>query len=82
MVAMPVSPKSPRWKVASPKGPFTIEQLNGLTGNRKHFTKNPHESFEEAEASMKELASHVRSFVTFNVLDATGRVVSTTKGVH
>jgi hypothetical protein len=59
---------------------YTIEALNTLTGTRQHWKLTPYERREAAEASAKQHAARVRSFVTYNVLDPAGNVIASYKG--
>jgi hypothetical protein len=60
--------------------PYTIEVENRLLGTRQHWKKSPHDTLESARDSAKAHADRSRSFATYNILDARGRMVESHQG--
>lgn len=63
-------------------GPFTIEDLNTLTGSRQHRKATKYDSLAEAEDVARGKAARSRSFAQFNVLDARGNIAFSVSGTQ
>lgn len=59
---------------------FTIEVENRLLGSRQHRRASVYPTLDAARAVAKVEAGRSRSFATYNVLDAKGRVVESFTG--
>ena len=63
-----------------PQAPYTIEDVNTLTGSRNHRRASKYETYDDAHAQATAKAKRTRSFVHYNILDNRERVVATLKG--
>lgn len=60
--------------------PYTLEDVNRLTGSIQHRKTSPYDSLAAAEERAQEKVRGMRSFAEVNVLDRRGAVVKTFKG--